>query len=50
MPLLMTIEEIQSEYRFRLIQVPRNLVWEPDYLANQFLDQLQVRKDSDLDK
>lgn len=50
MPLLMTIEEIQAEYRFRLIQVPRNLVWEPDYLANQFLDQLQVRKDSGLDK
>jgi ribonuclease HI len=46
MPLLMTVEEIQSEYRFRLIQVPRNLVWEPDQLANQFLDQLELREES----
>jgi ribonuclease HI len=43
-PLLMTIEEIKSEYRFRLVQVPRNLVWEPDKLANQFLDQLENLK------
>jgi hypothetical protein len=40
----MTIEEIKSEYRFRLIQVPRNLVWEPDYLANTFLDQLEQKQ------
>lgn len=43
LPLLMTVEEIKSEYRFRLIQVPRNLVWEPDKLANQFLNQLEKR-------
>jgi len=43
-PLLMTIEEIKSEYRFRLIQVPRNLVWEPDYLANTFLNQLKNKQ------
>lgn len=43
LPLLMTIEEIKSEYRFRLLQVPRNLVWEPDALANKFLDQLEER-------
>ena len=50
LPLLMTIEEIRAEYRFRLVQVPRNLVWEPDHLANEFLDQLQIRKESELDK
>jgi ribonuclease HI len=43
-PLLMTIEEIKSEYRFRLVQVPRNLVWEPDRLSNQFLNQLENNK------
>jgi hypothetical protein len=26
------------------VQVPRNLVWEPDKLANQFLDQLENLK------
>ena len=45
-PLLMTIEEIKSEYRFRLIQVPRLMVAEADTLANQFLNNLQIRKDS----
>jgi len=45
-PLLMTIEEIKSEYRFRLIQVPRKFVWEPDKLSNQFLDQLRNKKQS----
>jgi len=45
-PLLMTVEEIKSEYRFRLIQVPRKLVWEPDKLSNQFLDQLRNKKQS----
>lgn len=45
-PLLMTVEEIKSEYRFRIVQVPRNLVWEPDKLANQFLNQLKNKKSS----
>ena len=44
MPLLMTIEDIKQEYKFRVLQVPRNLVWEPDALANEFLDQLELRK------
>lgn len=44
LPLLMTIEDIREEYKFRVLQVPRNLVWEPDFLANQFLDELQLRK------
>lgn len=44
MPLLMTIEDIRQEYKFRVLQVPRNLVWEPDSLANEFLDQLEIRK------
>lgn len=45
-PLLMTIEEIKSEYRFRLIQVPRSFVAEADKLANQFLDQLKLKIES----
>lgn len=45
LPLLMTIEEIKSEYRFRLIQVPRSAVAEADHLANQFLNQLDLRKE-----
>lgn len=44
LPLLMTIEDIKSEYRFRVVQVPRAFVWEPDMLANEFLDQLEQRK------
>jgi ribonuclease HI len=44
MPLLMTIEEIRSEFNFRVVQVKRSFVWEPDQLANTFLDQLQERK------
>jgi ribonuclease HI len=44
-PLLMTIEEIKEEYRFRLVQVPRNTVHEADDLANQFLNQLEIRKE-----
>lgn len=44
MPLLMTIEEIRDEFNFRVVQVPRSFVWEPDRLANEFLDQLELRK------
>jgi ribonuclease HI len=45
MPLLMTIEEIRSEFNFRVVQVNRSFVWEPDSLANTFLNELQLRKD-----
>lgn len=45
-PLLMTIQDIREEYSFRVVQVDRSFVWEADYLANQFLDQLKKRKDS----
>lgn len=45
MPLLMTIEEIRSEFNFRVVQVNRSFVWEPDALANTFLNELQLRKD-----
>lgn len=45
-PLLMTIEEIRSEFNFRVVQVNRSFVWEPDALANSFLDQLKFRKDN----
>lgn len=44
LPLLMTVKEIQSEYRFRIQQVPRKEVHEADSLAKQFLDQLDARK------
>lgn len=44
MPLLMTIEDIRSEYNFRVLQVPRSFVWEADALANTFLDELELRK------
>ena len=42
-PLLMTIEDIRSEYNFRILQVPRSFVWEPDALATAFLDELETR-------
>lgn len=44
MPLLMTVQEIRSEYKFRVVQVPRAFVWEPDALANEFLNQLEEKK------
>jgi ribonuclease HI len=44
-PLLMTIEEIRAEFNFRVIQVKRTFVWEPDALANAFLDALEIRKE-----
>ena len=45
LPLLMTVEEIKAEYNFRILQVPRAFVWEPDSLANQFLDQLEDKRE-----
>lgn len=44
-PLLMTIEEIKDEFNFRVVQVKRSFVWEPDALANAFLDELELRKE-----
>lgn len=43
-PLLMTIQDIKQEYSFRILQVNRAFVWEPDMLANQFLDELEIKK------
>lgn len=43
-PLLMTIQDIREEFSFRVIQVNRSFVWEPDMLANQFLDELELKK------
>lgn len=45
-PLLMTVQDIREEYSFRVVQVKRAFVWEPDMLANQFLDQLQEKKNA----
>lgn len=41
LPLLLSVRQIQEEFRFRVMQVPRNLVWEPDGLCNKFLDELE---------
>jgi ribonuclease HI len=43
-PLLMTVEDIKEEFNFKVVQVQRSFVWEPDALANEFLDTLEVRK------
>lgn len=50
LPLLMTVEDIRQEYPFRVVQVPRNFVWEPDLLSNQFLDQLAQKKAGNLNE
>ena len=39
-PLLMSVQSIQKEFRFRLIQVPRRKISVADNLANAFLDEL----------
>lgn len=44
LPLLMTIEDIREEFNFKVVQVERNFVWEPDELCNQFLDKLEEKK------
>jgi len=43
-PLLMTIEDIKDEFNFKVVQVERSFVWEPDALCNEFLDKLEERK------
>ncbi len=45
-PLLMTVQDIREEYSFRVVQVKRAFVWEPDMLANQFLNQLEEKKNA----
>lgn len=40
-PLLASIREIQDEFRFRIIHVPREEVNVADYLVNDFLDHYQ---------
>jgi ribonuclease HI len=44
LPLLMTIEDIRNEFNFKVVQVDRSFVWEPDELCNEFLDKLEERK------
>lgn len=44
LPLLMSVESIQQEFRFQLIQVPRSYVSEPDAMCNQFLNELEAKK------
>lgn len=46
LPLLMTVEDIKEEFKFRIVHVQRNFVWEPDFLCNEFLDSLEKRKSS----
>jgi hypothetical protein len=40
----MTVEDIRSEFNFKIVQVERSFVWEPDALCNEFLDKLEERK------
>ena len=40
----MTIEDIREEFNFKVVQVERSFVWEPDELCNQFLDKLEEKK------
>ncbi len=44
LPLLMTVEDIRDEFNFKVVQVDRSFVWEPDALCNEFLDKLEERK------
>jgi hypothetical protein len=39
-PLHFSIQQIAKDYRFRLFQVPRNVVSAADKLVNEFLDEL----------
>lgn len=49
-PLLMSVNIIKKEYRFKLVQVPRSFVHDPDYLLNQCLDQLQAERQAAIAK
>lgn len=40
----LTVAEIQSEYLFDIIQVPRKKVWLPDQLCNMALDKFEEQK------
>jgi ribonuclease HI len=41
-PLLLSVKEIQDEFRFRIVHVPRKYVTEADSLASAILDRLLV--------
>lgn len=44
LPLLMTVQDIKEEFNFKIVQVERSFVWEPDQLCNEFLDKLADKK------
>lgn len=44
LPLYMTVQLIQKDYDFELIQVPRKIVFVPDKMCNEFLDQLAAER------
>lgn len=46
-PLLLSIQEIQEVFRFRIVHVARHEVQEADRLAKMFLDKLQLALDND---
>lgn len=48
LPLLLSVLEIQEEFRFRIQHVPRKYVNEADRLANQFLDKLLTNGNQNL--
>jgi len=44
LPLLLSVNEIKDNFRFRIQHVSRDLVGEADFLAKKFLDNLAVLK------
>lgn len=49
-PLLASIKEIQDEFRFRIVHVPRQEVGVADYLVKDFLDHYPVQFEKDQTK
>lgn len=44
LPYYLTVKELQAEYVFDIVQVPRNKVWAADQLCNIALDNLEEEK------
>jgi ribonuclease HI len=46
LPFYMTMKEIQDEYAFDIVWVPREKVFAPDRLCNTFLDKLELEREN----
>jgi ribonuclease HI len=44
LPFYMTVKEIQAEFVFDIVHVPRKRVFIPDHLCNIFLDELEEKR------